>query len=499
MILMYHKVGLESPTMWWVNADAFYRQMFELQNKTVVYLDDYDPNNSQHVVITFDGVYKNVLSYAAPIMHKFGYPYELFITSDYLGGDNKFDTVEPKAEFASVEELQKLESLGGRVQWHTQSHPDLKNVSDKKIIAHELTIPDGLKVFGGDSLQWFAYPYGNLNETVVDEVKQRFKGAVSCNQGSDNDCYKFNRVTVTNESRFTDKKVTCIIPCYNYGSFISEAIESVLRQTILPDEIIIADDCSTDMTQEIAMFFQKKHPKLISYFKNEKNLGIVPNFNKAISLSTGDYIVFLGADNRFQSNYIEECAAILNKHNDTGIAYTDFLFFGSRAKKMYLDSKREYQSTIANDYYKIEFPEVDDIDVYETLKKQNFVHGSSMFSRESFEKVGGYKAGTDVPEDYNLFLRIVKSGYKIKKAASTVLQYRQHSLDQANHVFGTQALVNIYTIKIRELEAELRFLRNSRIISAVSFAFKVKNNAKRFVSYLKKNGLNKTIGRVLKK
>ncbi len=485
--------------MWWVTANEFYRQMFELQNRRIVYLDDYDPDDPEQVVITFDGVYKNVLTYAAPILHKFSYPFELFITSDYIGKTNEFDTVEPRADFASVEDLQILQKLGGRIQWHTKSHPDLKALYDQQIINSELTIPDALKKFGTNGLKWFAYPYGNFNENVITEVSKRFKGAVSCNQGSDTNIYMLNRITVTDKSRFSNQTISCIIPCYNYGHFLAEAIESVLRQTIPADEIIIADDCSTDMTAEIALFFQKKYPDRIKYIKNSENLGIVRNFNKAVGLSTGAYVVFLGADNRFQSNYLEECAGILNQHQHVGIVYTDFLFFGSRAKKMYTDFKKEYQSTVANGFFKIRFPEAEEIDVKEKLKNENFIHGSSMFRRACYEKVGGYQLNPTMPEDYNLFLRIVKSGYQIKKAIKTNLHYRQHSLDQANHVFGTQVLVNIYMIKIKELETELQLLRKYKIVQAISFAFKVKNNTRKLIRYTNQHGLGKTIRKALSK
>ena len=96
MILMYHKIYPDSPTMWWVDVDNFYRQMCELKCRKVVSLDDYDPADPDHVVITFDGVYKNVLTFAAPILKDFGYPFELFVTSDYIGKDNSFDTVGAK-------------------------------------------------------------------------------------------------------------------------------------------------------------------------------------------------------------------------------------------------------------------------------------------------------------------------------------------------------------------------------------------------------------------
>ena len=68
MILMYHKVAPETPTMWWVSADAFYRQMWELRGKKVVYLNDYVAGDESNVCITFDGIYDNVYKFAVPIL-----------------------------------------------------------------------------------------------------------------------------------------------------------------------------------------------------------------------------------------------------------------------------------------------------------------------------------------------------------------------------------------------------------------------------------------------
>ena len=134
MILMYHKVAPTSPTMWWVAVDEFYRQLHELQNRKVVYLDEYDPDDPLQVVISFDGIYRNVLQYAAPLLKKFNYPFELFVTGDYLGLTNEFDSVEPRAEFADHDGLKKLVRMGGRLQWHSRSHANLKEVHDLSLI-----------------------------------------------------------------------------------------------------------------------------------------------------------------------------------------------------------------------------------------------------------------------------------------------------------------------------------------------------------------------------
>src|SRR5690606_34614224 len=105
---------------------------------------------------------------------------------------------------------------------------------------------------------------------------------------------------------FRENKIACIIASYNYGPFLIEAIESVLRQTILPNEILITDDCSDDETQEIGESYARNYPSLISYNRNSENLGVVDHFNKAVNLTSAEYVFFLGADNRILSNYIEE-------------------------------------------------------------------------------------------------------------------------------------------------------------------------------------------------
>ncbi|GAH14125.1 unnamed protein product, partial [marine sediment metagenome] len=145
MILMYHKVHPDAPTKWWVTPDQFYRQMLELKGYDVVYLDDYDPADAGKAVITFDGIYKNVLQFAAPILSRFNYPFELFITSDQLNGDNAFDSVEPEAHFVSIEECQELILFGGRLQWHTRSHANLKDVFALDEIQRELEIPEEIQ------------------------------------------------------------------------------------------------------------------------------------------------------------------------------------------------------------------------------------------------------------------------------------------------------------------------------------------------------------------
>lgn len=86
------------------------------------------------------------------------------------------------------------------------------------------------------------------------------------------------------------KLVSVIIPCYNYGRFLAEAIDSVLRQTHLATEIVVVDDGSVDDTRAVAASYPQ-----VRYIYQE-NQGLSAARNTGIENSAGTYITFLDAD-----------------------------------------------------------------------------------------------------------------------------------------------------------------------------------------------------------
>jgi len=424
MILMYHKVYPESPTMWWVTPNAFWDQMESLKRYDVLHLDDYDPSNPKHAVITFDGVYENVYTYAFPILKKFGYPFELFIVGSTIGKGNEFDQpAEPPARFADFEQLKVMSKNGGRLQWHSMSHTDLSKVKDANIIRDEFSVPENIKSLDPDGFKWFAYPHGRHTPELIETAKKYFKGGISCIEGNNHDRYQLNRITVTNDTTFKQSTVSLIIPNYNYGRFAAEAIESALLQTVQPDEILFIDDCSDDNSMKVAEQYKDK----IKIVRNEKNLGIVANFNKAVSLTKGNYICLLGADNRFRSDYVEKCKFALDTHPDVAIVYTNVFLFGPFAE---IWAKRFGAKPLPGneEFFLWEFPEFSE-EVRRNLRRQNVMHGSSMYRRAAFEEVGGYLE-SKAPEDQNLFARILEKGWNAIRCPEYLLEYRHHSNKQ---------------------------------------------------------------------
>ena len=100
---------------------------------------------------------------------------------------------------------------------------------------------------------------------------------------------------------------------YNGEKYINEQIESFINQTLLPHEIIISDDCSTDKTLEILENYKNEKKIKFRIFKNEKNLGFTKNFEKAILKSTGDIIFLADQDDIWYKNKVQ---TIIDKFNE---------------------------------------------------------------------------------------------------------------------------------------------------------------------------------------
>ena len=82
--------------------------------------------------------------------------------------------------------------------------------------------------------------------------------------------------------------VSVIMPAYNGGKYIAEAIESIINQTYQAWELIIIEDCSQDNTLEIIKRYL--YDPRIKLYQNDRNIGIAGSRNKAIQMSSGEYI-----------------------------------------------------------------------------------------------------------------------------------------------------------------------------------------------------------------
>ena len=115
-------------------------------------------------------------------------------------------------------------------------------------------------------------------------------------------------------------KLITVIPVYNGEQFIEQTLESVARQTVRPDRLVVLDNCSTDRTEAIARTFQG-FP--CEYIRNAKNLGLFGNCNRALEFAPEtEHLHFLCADDLIEPRFYEILLRELETCDGLGLAYS---------------------------------------------------------------------------------------------------------------------------------------------------------------------------------
>lgn len=146
---------------------------------------------------------------------------------------------------------------------------------------------------------------------------------------------------MTNFNMLTSS-VSIVIPAFNVEKYLSDAIDSILAQTMLPDEVIIIDDGSTDATPEILEHYEKI--PLITVVRTENN-GLGPARNLGATLAKSDYLFFLDADDYVNHDLIYDFKKIHNKYPYVEIFSFSFTAFDDLSKVELPSQNHEYSLT----------------------------------------------------------------------------------------------------------------------------------------------------------
>ena len=166
----------------------------------------------------------------------------------------------------------------------------------------------------------------------------------------------------------------------------------MLDQTYQDFEIIIVDDRSTDNSEEVVKSF--KDPR-IRFFKNEKNLGMVPNTNKALKLAKGEFVGILHPDDCHAPKMIETALKAFSGNPDVGFTYSSYVVVDENDKLVTRVKLCDYNKTSRS---KEEFKK---------LAIRNHAPPSAvLFRRKCYEDVGPFDEEFPYPNDWNMWLRI---------------------------------------------------------------------------------------------
>jgi glycosyltransferase involved in cell wall biosynthesis len=118
-------------------------------------------------------------------------------------------------------------------------------------------------------------------------------------------------------------RVSVIIPCYNYGRFLREAVASATGQTLGNIEIIIVDDGSTDNTPEVIQSLDDRRIRS----RRIPNCGVSAARNAGLNMARGEFIAFLDANDRWHPDKLERQVAVMDAEPDVAMVFSDLRRF----------------------------------------------------------------------------------------------------------------------------------------------------------------------------
>lgn len=212
-------------------------------------------------------------------------------------------------------------------------------------------------------------------------------------------------------------KFSIIVPLYNTPvDFLKEMIDSVKVETYSSWELCLADgsnpeyNAAKDYCLAAAVADER-----IKYKRLEKNLGISGNTNAALEMATGDYIALFDHDDKLHPSALFEMARAINDKGADFI-YTDECKFVKNEEKDAYDF-----------FFKPDFSA-------DMLRSYNYICHFTAFSRELYEKVGGFRSEFDGSQDYDMILRLTEKASKIVHIPEILYFWRCHGASVASDI-----------------------------------------------------------------
>ncbi|HEX2084848.1 MAG TPA: glycosyltransferase [Solirubrobacteraceae bacterium] len=201
-------------------------------------------------------------------------------------------------------------------------------------------------------------------------------------------------------------RVSVVVPCFQYGRHLVEAVESALAQEGVDVDVTIVDDGSTDSTPDVAAALAAAHPDRVRVLTTPNSGHPAHPRNAGIRAAAADLLLCLDADDRLGPGYLARCAAALAADPRAGFAYGDFREFGVRTG---------YQPTEPFDAA--------------VIPTRNLLGTATVFRRAAWEAAGGYDPEVGY-EDWDLWIGCTDAGWPGVRVEGAVWEYRVHGAGQ---------------------------------------------------------------------
>jgi glycosyltransferase involved in cell wall biosynthesis len=225
-------------------------------------------------------------------------------------------------------------------------------------------------------------------------------------------------------------RVSVCIPSYNASRLIGKTIASVLNSTYSDFELIVNDDASTDDTREVVSSF---HDERIRFFRNETNLGVPANWNRALERASGEFIGLLNHDDLLGLSWLTFAVHALEKYLHIGWVATAFRVSNENDQTLQIISRFPHTG------------EQNRRDVFLCLAQFIGLGPFYLVRRQVLQDVGYYDVCAGPSADTDLFLRLLLK-YPLYYSSYPHVTKRQHSSNLARQANLPETTARCLTI-----------------------------------------------------
>ncbi len=213
-------------------------------------------------------------------------------------------------------------------------------------------------------------------------------------------------------------KISVVVFSYNFEKFIGECLDSLVKQTLKPYEIIVCDDHSSDNSWEIIEQYKAKYPKLFKIFRHEQNIGHIKNGKFGKDQAKGEWVSVIDGDDRWLPRKLELEWEALKKNPKAKTAYSNVIMIDENGNRTGL-------------WYDGNGPEPPSGDVFVQAFSKRFFPGhrslfrNQLMERKTMQKLGYGDEKISIHADWDLKIRLAAQ-YEVAYSGAALVEYREH-------------------------------------------------------------------------
>ena len=278
----------------------------------------------------------------------------------------------------------------------------LENPERRRFGEQELWAPSDLETY-------LRNHYGNIQKWLPEEKRLNHAPEV----------LQFAEPLRTTES----EQISVVIPLYNKAAEIERTLMSVINQSLMPREIIVVDDGSTDSSADIVRRIIERHAEHNIRLVSQANAGVSAARNRGIEEATGDYIALLDGDDCYLTGYIAEVCRLMTYYPTSDCFSTGFDIVNHDKRVAAPCPEHEGEINPA---------------VEAMLGGYPIIPSTATIRRSALQAIGGFPVGMRMGEDQWVWVRLMQSGAKFCFSPMSLVRYSRTASNRSASIYRTE-------------------------------------------------------------